>query len=181
MPRNQYRFVLAACLATLAGASFGQDNMVKFTSSDALLTGPSPEAGLASCQPLRGDLAEVTGAGQKAYGTEVLPLRIVSGRCAGNSGWAGTARFEVAGVPAAPTSNNTVQFSSADSLYDALTPKSVKASCQPLRGDGAQVLDVSRFAGTDVYRVAVLSGHCQGSTGWVGAARIERAASVRSQ
>ncbi len=180
MPRIRYRFILAACLTPLAGTSLGQGGGVKFVSANALLAGPTPEAGLAACQPLQGDLAQVVAGSQKAYGTEVLPLRVVSGRCAGSTGWAGVARLEVAASVVA-TSSDAVGFSSSDSLFEALEPRAVKASCQPLRGDSAQLLEATRFAGTDVYRVKVLSGRCQGTTGWTGAARLERAASPPSR
>jgi hypothetical protein len=180
MSRLHYQVVLAACLTALAGTSFGQANAVKFTSSGILMAGPTVEAGLAACQPLRGDLAEISGPAQQAYGTDVLPLRVVSGRCAGTAGWAGASRVEVASA-AAVASPEAAQFSSSDSLFDALTPKTVKAACQPLRGDGARIMEASHFAGTEVYRVNVLSGRCQGATGWVGAARIERPAAPPSR
>jgi hypothetical protein len=181
MSRIHYRAALAACLAALAGTSLAQSTTsVKFTTSSTLMAGPTADAGLAACQPLRGDLAEITGSPQKAYGTEVFPLRVVSGRCAGTNGWAGASRIEVS-TAAAPASSDALQFSSSDSLFESLTPKTVKASCQPLRGDGAQILESTRFAGTEVYRITVLSGRCQGTTGWVGSARLERAAAARAQ
>lgn len=172
------RTIVAASLALLANASFGQ--AVKFTSSGVLMAGPIGEAGLAACQPLRGDLAEIAGTAQKAYGTEVLPLRVVSGRCAGASGWAGASRIETAtGSPS--NASEAVQFTSSDALFDSLTPKTIKAACQPLRGDGAQILEASRFAGAEVYQVTVLSGRCQGAKGWVGGARLERTPGPRAQ
>lgn len=178
---------LAEPISTVAGpyllataASLTEPAAVKFTTSSTLMAGPTADAGLATCQPLRGDLAEITGSPQKAYGTEVFPLRVVSGRCAGTKGWAGASRIEA--TTATPTSSGeALQFSSSDSLFESLTPKTVKASCQPLRGDAAQILESSRFAGTEVYRITVLSGRCQGATGWVGAARLERAAAARTQ
>ena len=72
-------------------------------------------------------------------------------------------------------------LNSSDSLFESLTPMTVKASCQPLRGDTAQILEASRFSGTDDDRITVLSGRCKGVIGWVGAARLERAAAVRAQ
>lgn len=180
MPRIHYRAALAACLAAVAGASLAEPAAVKFTTSSTLMAGPAADAGLAGCQPLRGDLAEITGSPQKAYGTEVFPLRVVSGRCAGTNGWAGASRIEVS-TTAVAASGDALQFSSSDSFFESLTPKTVKASCQPLRGDGAQILESSRFAGTEVYRITVSSGRCQGTTGWVGAARLERAAAARAQ
>ena len=180
MSRIHYRAALAACLAAVAGTSLAEPTSVKFTTSSTLMAGPTADAGLAACQPLRGDLAEITGSPQKAYGTEVFPLRVVSGRCAGTNGWAGASRIEVSAA-AVPASGDALQFSSSDSLFESLTPKTVKASCQPLRGDGAQILESTRFAGTEVYRITVLSGRCQGTTGWVGSARLERAAAARAQ
>ena len=60
---------------------------VRFTSADALLAGPSLEGGMHSCQPLRGDLATITGAGVKVFGTEMLPVTVGGGsRCDGVSG-----------------------------------------------------------------------------------------------
>lgn len=180
MPRRIHYVATAACLAALAGPSQAQSATVKLTESSVLMAGPTAESGLAACQPLRGDLAEITGDSQKAYMTEIFPLRIVSGRCAGTTGWAGAARIETAGT-IKPAGTDALQFSSSDSLFEALQPQSVKAACQPLRGDGAQILESSRFAGTEVYRVTVLSGRCKGATGWVGAARLERAAAARPQ
>lgn len=180
MSRIHYRAALVACLAAVSGASLAEPAAVKFTTSSTLMAGPTADAGLATCQPLRGDLAEITGSPQKVYGTEVFPLRVISGRCAGTKGWAGASRIEA--TTAAPTSlGEALQFSSSDSLFESLTPNTVKASCQPLRGDAAQILESSRFAGTEVYQITVLSGRCQGTTGWVGAARLERAAATRTQ
>lgn len=180
MRLTHHRTIVAASLILLTSTSFSQTNTVRFTSSGVLLAGPTADAGSATCQPLRGDLAEIAGAAQKAYGTEVLPLRVVSGRCAGSIGWAGASRIETAAGSTGDASES-VQFSSSDSLFDSLTPKTVKASCQPLRGDGAQILETSRFAGAEVYQVAVLSGRCQGIKGWVGGARLERAPAARAQ
>ena len=175
-----YRALLAACMAAVAGASVAEPAAVKFTTSSTLMAGPTADAGCATRQPLRGELAESTGSPQKAYGTEVFPLRVVSGRCAGTKGWAGASRIEA--TTAAPTSlGDALQFNSSDSLFESLTPMTVKAFCQPLRGDTAQILESSRFSGTDVYRITVLSGRCKGAIGWVGAARLERAAAVRTQ
>jgi len=180
MSRIHYRAALAACLAAVSGASVAEPAAVKFNTSSILMAGPTADAGLATCQPLRGDLAEITSSPQQAYGTEVFPLRVVSGRCAGTKGWAGASLIEAA--TAAPTSSGgTLQFNSSDSLFESLTPKTVKASCQPLRGDAAQILEASRFSSTEVYRITVLSGRCQGAAGWVGAARLERAAAARTQ
>lgn len=173
-----YRVLLVACLSAISGASLAQPATVKFTTSSTLMAEARAGAGSAACQPLRGDLAEVTGSPKKAYGTEVFPLRVVSGRCAGTNGWSGASRIETV-TAVAPALNDALQFSSADSLFESLTPKTVKASCQPLRGDAAQIFESSHFAGTEVYRILVLSGRCHGSTGWVGAARLERAAATR--
>lgn len=172
--RSHYCAVLASCLTIITSSSLAQPASVKFTTSNTLMAGPSAEAGLAACQPLKGDFAAITGSPQQAYGTAVFPVSVVSGRCTGTKGWAGAARIERAEVAAA-ASSDALQFSSSDSLFDSLTPKTVKASCQPLRGDAAQILESSQFADTEVYRISVLSGRCQGATGWVGAARLERA------
>ena len=181
MLRTYYRAALAACVAASAGASLAEEPAsVNFTTSSTLMAGPTADAGLAACQPLRGDLAEITGSPQKVYGTEVFPLRVTSGRCTGTNGWAGASRIERTSTSQVPASTEALQFSSSDSLFEALTPKTLRAACQPLRGDGAQILESSRFAGTEVYRVTVLSGRCQGATGWVGSARLERAAAARS-
>lgn len=176
MLKIHLRHVLTVCLAMVAGTSFGQPNAVKFVASDAFLAGPKPESGLANCQPLRGDRAEIIGAAQKVIGTEVLPLRVLSGRCAGLTGWAGATQLEVAVERAEPpaVAIDSGRFNSSDSLFDSLEPKPVKASCQPLRGDAAQFLETARFSGTEVYRVKVLSGRCEGTIGWAGATRIER-------
>jgi hypothetical protein len=62
-----YRAVLAACMAAVAGVSVAESAVVKFTTSNTLMAGPTADAGFATCRPLRGDLAEITGSPHKAY------------------------------------------------------------------------------------------------------------------
>lgn len=177
MSRLHCRIFFVLWFVTLTCASFGQTSTIKFKDSGILMAGSSAETGFAQCQPLRGDLAEISGKSQKAYGAEVLPVRVTSGLCVGNSGWVGVSRIEVGST--VPASNDLAQFSYSDSLFDMLSPKMVKAACQPLRGDTVRILEATRLIGTDVYRVTVLSGRCQGAAGWVGGARLERVAADR--
>lgn len=48
------------------------------------------------CQPLAGDVVDITGKPVKFEGiVEALPVRVVSGRCAGAKGWIGTSMLKV--------------------------------------------------------------------------------------
>ncbi len=52
-------------------------------------------------------------------------------------------------------------------------------ACQPLKGDTVTILEIKNDppgtagAGAAFAHVRVMSGHCQGQTGWVGMARLE--------
>jgi hypothetical protein len=50
-------------------------------------------------------------------------------------------------------------------------------ACQPLKGDTVAILDIRNdppgATGVAIAHVRVMSGHCQGQTGWVGMARLE--------
>lgn len=173
---DQYAITFTVIMSLIWGGAQAQpqaSGTVKLVTSGSLIAGPSADAGRTKCQPLRGDLAEITGDARKASGTEVFPLRMVNGLCVGTTGWAGAAHIETATSSTTGPSGG-VQFASSNSLFEAITPKMIKGSCQPLRGDGAEILESTRFSGTEVYRVAVLSGRCQGTKGWVGSAHIER-------
>ena len=146
---------------------------VRFTSSDALFAGPNLEGGMHNCQPLRGDLATVTGAGVKLFGSEMLPVQVIGGRCDGVAGWVGLQRIEA--LPAnGPAVADVVRFAASDVLLSEIEPAPVRAICQPLRGDQAEIAGVLNNRGILGYHVRIVSGRCKDTIGWVGASRIER-------
>jgi hypothetical protein len=171
-------YLLALVALSVVGSASAQPIAVRFTQSDSLVVGVPDAIARADCQPLKGDFAEVTGLSVKALGAEVLPVRVTTGRCAGARGWAGTTAVETAGA-SAPAENESVRFASSDVLYASLTPSLVKASCQPLRGDTASLLEAGQLGPAQVYRLKVLTGRCAGATGWAGASGLERAAALR--
>lgn len=163
----------AGARAAADGAVQTPAGAVRFTSSDALLARPNLEGGMHSCQPIRGDLATVIGAGVKLMGSEMLPVMVSGGRCDGVTGWVGLQRIE--DVPAATAAvADVVRFTASDALLSEIEPAPVRAECQPLRGDQAEVAGLLNNRGMLGYHVRILSGRCEGRLGWVGASRIER-------
>lgn len=62
-------------------------------------------------------------------------------------------------------------------LKDASFESSAMHACQPLKGDTVVILEIKNdppgSTGTALAHVRVMSGHCQGQTGWVGMPRLE--------
>ena len=62
-------------------------------------------------------------------------------------------------------------------LKDASFESSAMHACQPLKGDTVAILEIKNdplgSTGTALAHVRVMSGHCQGQTGWVGMPRLE--------
>lgn len=159
--------------AALGGPVRASASTVRFTSSEALLAGPNLEGGMHSCQPLRGDLATVTGDGVKLFGSEMMPVQVNGGRCDGATGWVGVQRIEA--LPAnGPAVADVVRFAASDVLLSEIEPAPVRAECQPLRGDQAEIAGVMNNRGILGYHVRIVSGRCKDTIGWVGASRIER-------
>ena len=171
--------IFAAVFLLPAFALAADAGAVRFTESGSLLKTSTPGEGMAVCQPLRGDTAQVIGTA-KAIGTDVLQLRVLSGRCKDVQGWAGISRVETADTTSTRSGGADVRFSESASLLKTSDPSAGMADCQPLRGDTALRLStVKATMGTEIARLRVLSGRCAGAEGWAGVARIEALPAVQ--
>lgn len=166
------RSIFAALLMLSALAVAGETGAVRFTEGGSLLKTPEPGDGMASCQPLRGDTAQVVGVA-KALGTDLFHLRVLSGRCKASHGWAGISRVEAADTTEVRAVGADVRFTESASLLKTSNPSAGMADCQPIRGDTALRLSTVKAFGTEITQLRVLSGRCAGVEGWAGVARIE--------
>lgn len=89
------RHLMVTVITIWSTYGFGQDGGVRFSESNSLLRSLDLTQGLAECQPLRGDGAQILER-SKADGVEAA--RVLSGRCNDVEEWAGLARLESAGA-----------------------------------------------------------------------------------
>jgi hypothetical protein len=88
------------------------------------------------------------------------------------------------GLHAAASANGNLRMLADSSvLLDSDKPDQKFAACQPLKGEQVQVLETKSsfggIAGAHVARVLVIEGQCKGTEGWVGLAKLEKAADRR--